>query len=116
MKIFKFNKEVGKHITKFDSNFIMSQIVNTESPAHIGCMYLEAKGKIAYHQAVIPQLLLVLSGKGGVCGEDKEVVTVEEGNAVFREQGEWHETITEQGLTAVVIESKGLDPSVMRPR
>lgn len=41
----------------------MSQIVNTDSPVQVGCMYLEANGVVGYHQAVVSQLLLILEGE-----------------------------------------------------
>ncbi|WP_419150360.1 cupin [Lysinibacillus xylanilyticus] len=59
MKIYQLSKKNGKNITQFKSNFIMSRIINTEASASIGCMYLEENGVIGYHQAVVPQLLLL---------------------------------------------------------
>lgn len=112
MMIYSFSKEQGKKITKFDSNFIMSRIIQTEKPAHIGCMYLEEHGIIGYHQAVVPQLLLIMNGEGFVRGEGEEYIKVQPGDAVFWAKGEWHETKTDIGLTAIVIESKELQPEL----
>ncbi len=53
----------------------MSRIINTDASASIGCMYLEENGIIGYHQAVVPQLLLILDG-------DK----VQTGDAIFGEK------------------------------
>ncbi|KZE63977.1 cupin [Fictibacillus phosphorivorans] len=111
MKIYHFQKETGKIITKFNSNFIMSRITQTQKPAHIGCMYLDENGIIGYHQAVVPQLLLIVSGEGWVRGETDEYSKVHSGEAVFWEKDEWHETKTETGLTAIVIESEELTTS-----
>jgi len=111
MKIYKFNKESGMKITKFNSNFVMSRIIQTEKPTHIGCMYLEENGVIGYHQAVVPQLLLILSGEGYVCGDNKVYTKVQTGDAVFWDKDEWHETKTERGLTAIVVESEELNPA-----
>ncbi|CAM5721649.1 hypothetical protein SAFG77S_10485 [Streptomyces afghaniensis] len=72
MKIFRFNKESGKQITQFNSCFIMNRILETKKEAYIGCMYLEENGIIGLHQAVIPQLLLIVSGIGYVRGEKNE--------------------------------------------
>ncbi|GGF35975.1 hypothetical protein GCM10010954_38740 [Halobacillus andaensis] len=41
MEIYQFNKQKGKKITKFDSNFIMNRITQTQKSAHIGVMHLE---------------------------------------------------------------------------
>jgi quercetin dioxygenase-like cupin family protein len=112
MEFYRFGQEVGKQISKFNSDFIMSRIIQTEHAAHIGCMHLEAGGVIGYHQAVTPQLLLILVGEGLVRGEQDEYVTVQAGDAVFWNKEEWHETKTATGLTAIVIESEELHPSL----
>lgn len=111
MEIYTFNKESGMNISKFDSNFIMSRIIRTEKGTQVGCMYLEENGVIGYHQAVVPQLLLIMSGEGYVRGEKEEYIKVQAGDAVFWEKDEWHETKTDDGLTAIVIESETMDPS-----
>jgi quercetin dioxygenase-like cupin family protein len=115
MEFYKFNKRSGKKINKFNSDFTMSRILNTENAAHIGCMYLEENGVIGYHQAVSPQLLLIMNGEGYVRGEKDEYFKVQSGDAVFWEKDEWHETKTDKGLTAIVIESEELNPSSFMP-
>ncbi|MFC3746505.1 cupin [Paenibacillus sp. GCM10012306] len=112
MEIYSFSKETGKRITKLDSDFMMSRIIQTESAAHIGCMFLEGNGIVGYHQAVIPQLLLIMAGEGLVRGETDEYVKVQAGDAVFWQKEEWHETKTSTGLTALIIESETLNPAV----
>nr|WP_272880028.1 cupin [Sulfoacidibacillus ferrooxidans] len=111
-----FGQEIGKSITHFDSNFIMSQVLLTDKAAHIGCMHLESNGIIGFHQALSPQLLLVVNGQGWVRCDSEEKVHVVIGDAVFWNKGEWHETQTETGLTAIVIESDELNPSLFMPR
>ncbi|MCU4987856.1 cupin [Bacillus cereus] len=113
MKIFDFNEKVGKQITAFQSNFIMSKIVNHTGNIHIGAMHLQENGIIGYHEAVVSQLLLIVNGEGYVCGADKEKVKVEAGQAVFWKKGEFHETCTENGLIAIVIESEDLEDGVL---
>ncbi|SOC44274.1 cupin domain-containing protein [Ureibacillus acetophenoni] len=112
MKIYKFDKESGNKINKFDSDFVMSRIIQTEKSARVGCMYLEKNGIIGYHQATVPQLLLIMNGEGYVRGQEEEFVKVQPGEAVFWEKDEWHETRTDNGLTAIVIESEELNPSM----
>ncbi|MGM2769990.1 cupin [Bacillus sp. PGP15] len=115
MEIYQFKKEGGKKITKFNSDFIMARIISTQKAAHIGCMHLEENGIIGYHQAVIPQLLLIVNGEGFVRGENEEFIKVQSGDAVFWEKNEWHETKTDIGLIAIVIESEELNPSSFMP-
>jgi len=97
--------------SKFESDFMMSRIIQTDKATNIGCMHLDENGVVGYHQAEVPQLLLVINGEGYVRNEKEVYVKVAPGDAVFWEEGEWHETKTEKGLTAIVIESIELDPS-----
>ncbi|OUB49847.1 cupin [Bacillus cereus] len=103
MKIFDFSEKVGKHLSVFQSNFIMSKIVNHQGNVHIGAMHLRENGIIGYHEA------------GYVCGENKEKIKVEAGQAVFWEKGELHETSTEHGLTAIVMEAENLEQGIVMP-
>lgn len=70
MKIYNFKPESGTPVTAFNSNFILSRIIQTEERTHIGCVYLGHQGVIGFHQATCPQLLLILNGEGYVRGED----------------------------------------------
>src|SRR5699024_9396745 len=104
-------KETGKKITQFNSDFILTRIALTQKVANIECMHLEKNGVIGFHQAVMPQLLLVVNGEGFVRGESAEFVKVQSGEAILWEKDEWHETKTDTGLTAIVIQSEELDIS-----
>lgn len=115
MKIYTFHQKQGTKITKFDSNFVMSKIVQTNQEAYLGCMYLEEKDIIGYHQAVVPQLLLIVNGEGLVKGEQDQYVPIKAGEAVFWEENEWHETKSDSGLMAIVIESPELEPAKFMP-
>lgn len=113
MKIFDFSEKVGKHISAFQSNFIMSKILNHKGNVHIGAMHLRENGIIGYHEAVVSQLLLIVDGEGYVCGADKEKVKVKAGQAVFWEKGEFHETSTEKGLMGIVMEAEELERAIL---
>ncbi|MFJ8354299.1 cupin [Bacillus paramycoides] len=115
MKIFDFSEKVGKHISAFQSNFIMSKILKHQGNIHIGAMHLQENGIIGYHEAVVSQLLLIVQGEGFVCSADKEKVKVEAGQAVFWTKGEFHETSTEKGLMAIVIEAENLEQAILMP-
>lgn len=115
MEFYKFSKDSGKIISKFNSNFIMSRVIQTDKPANIGCMHLDANGIVGYHQAVEPQLLVIITGEGYVRNDKQEYFKVKSGDAVFWEKDEWHETISDKGLTAIVIESVELNPSLFMP-
>ena len=115
MEFYTFDKDSGSKISKFNSDFIMSRIIQTNKVTNIGCMHLDRKGIVGYHQAVGPQLLLILNGEGYVRAGKGEYMKVETGDAVFWEKDEWHETKTDVGLTAIVIESEELHPASFMP-
>jgi len=115
VKVFDFSEKSGKRISVFQSNFIMSKIVNHQGNVHIGAMHLQENGIIGYHEAVVSQLLLIMDGEGYVCGADKEKVKIRAGQAVFWEKGEFHETSTEHGLLAIIMEAENLEQSIVMP-
>jgi quercetin dioxygenase-like cupin family protein len=73
-------------------------------------------GRIARHPATVPQILAVLEGNGHVSGDDGAFEAIAAGEAVFWSAGEEHETVSDGGLTAVVLEAAELRPPSRRPR
>ena len=110
MEFFSFAKEHGYAVAQFDSNFTLARLARTEGRTVISYMYLEENGIIGYHMTPVNQILYVVQGEGFVCGETKEYKRIQAGEAVFWTRGEWHETKTEKGLTAIVIEGETLSP------
>jgi quercetin dioxygenase-like cupin family protein len=84
------------------------------APFEVACFRIEAGGRIARHPATVRQLLAVVDGSGWVSGGDGERQPIRAGEAVVWEAGEEHETTTETGLTAFVIEGDGLLPFARR--
>lgn len=111
MKLFRFDKEVGTHISRYESDFRLSRILRTENAnLQISCMYLDVDGVIGLHPATVDQLLLIMEGEGMVTGSEQKETKVSKGEGVFWKAGEWHETKSEKGMTAITIEGKGIDP------
>lgn len=75
---------------------------------HVSCMRLPPGGLVGLHQASGPQLLAVVEGGGWFRGQEEERTRISPGEAVFWNAGEWHETGSDGGLVAVVIESRHL--------
>lgn len=73
-------------------------------------------GRIARHPATVPQILAVLEGQGRVSGAAGELEAIAPGEAVFWDAGEEHETVSDSGLTALVLEAAELRPPPRRPR
>lgn len=116
MKIYRFDVDAGRTIDKFGSvNFILSRIVRLNADAQVSCLYLGPNGNVGYHQAVTPQLFLVVQGEGWARNETSKRVPISMGHAVFWDKDEWHESGTNAGLIAIVIESEVLNPSEFMP-
>ncbi|WP_026695231.1 cupin domain-containing protein [Peribacillus kribbensis] len=111
MKLFTFRSDTGKKIEQYDShNVIFSKIMKTDQPAFFGCMYIEPHGIVGRHEATLPQLFLVLDGEGWASGPDGRRAVIKKGDAVFWDAGEMHESGSETGMTAIILESPNLNP------
>jgi len=116
MKLYRFDREVGKSIDAYNSSrFIIARIARLFEEAVINCAYLETNGVIGYHQVTIPQVFLVVQGEGWVRNETSERVSIKAGEAVYWGKDEWHESGTERGMTAIIIESAKFDLSKLTP-
>jgi quercetin dioxygenase-like cupin family protein len=80
------------------------------APVQAACFRLEPGGRIGRHPASVPQLLAVVAGSGWASGADGVPQPLGSGDAVFWEAGEEHETGTDEGLTAIVLEGESLLP------
>src|SRR5258708_37087122 len=75
-----------------------------------GCRHWGPGGVLCRHPAGTRQLLLVVAVEGWVsAGGDRRPITV--GQAAYWEPGEEHETTTDGGLTAFILESDTLEPT-----
>lgn len=110
MKLFRFDAGVGREIEAFGSvHLTMSGILRLNGEAHVGCMHIGAGGVVGYHQATLPQLFLVVQGMGWVRGAEERRVQVSAGQAAWWEAGEWHESGSDDGMVAIVIEGDHVD-------
>lgn len=105
----RFDVESSRSIDRFDSvGFCLAPLVRGTS-CRIGTIYLAPGGCIGRHRAVGTQLLAVVTGIGEVAGGDGIAHRIEPGLAAVWGDGEEHETRTDDGLTAIVVEGEGLD-------
>jgi quercetin dioxygenase-like cupin family protein len=96
-------------ITEFGSEGASIQRIATSDEISVVRIALRAGGRLAMHPASRPQLFIVVEGAGTVCGDEGDAQTVSAGTSVWWQQGEFHETNTELGLVAIVIEANSLD-------
>lgn len=106
-RTFRFDADLGRSITQYGSNFVISRLFHS-GDLHVSCMRLGPGGLIGMHPASTPQLLAVVDGQGWTRGEDGERTSLTAGGAVFWERGEMHETGTDSGMMAIVIETAAL--------
>lgn len=113
MEIYKFNKEEGKKVEKYNSNLATYlKFIQTNEVANIGCMYIDPQGILGHHEAPIAQLFVVVQGEGWVTGKDKKRINIKVGEAAFWEKGEWHTSGSNSGMTAILIQSESLNPEL----
>lgn len=72
-------------------------------------------GGLGRHPATYAQILAVLEGSGHVSGADGKFHAISAGEAVFWPEGEEHETQSDAGLTALILEGEELRPWPNRP-
>ncbi len=112
MRIFRFDARAGRSIELYgSSNLVMSFIQRGEGQYQLGCMHVGPGGRVGRHQAVGPQLFLVVSGEGWVRGEDSDRIVITPGQAAFWTDGEWHEAGSDTGMTALVLEADAIEPA-----
>ena len=82
MKIFRFDRQNGRTIDRFNSSgFVIARVAYLLDEATIHCAYLEPNGLIGHHQASMPQLFFVAQGDGWVKGEGSEKTRIQTGYA-----------------------------------
>ncbi|HEY7729406.1 MAG TPA: cupin domain-containing protein [Gaiellaceae bacterium] len=110
MRLVLFGAEQGREIAAFGSvAFVHTRLAAAQGKAVIGIVRLGPGGSIGRHPAAAAQLLAVVEGTGAVSGADGEEQPIGPGVAAVWEPGEDHETRTDAGLVAVVVEAERLD-------
>jgi hypothetical protein len=102
--------DATRAITQFDSHgATIGGIVKCAGQARVSVLKLEAGGVVGMHEAVCPQLLLVVAGSGWTRAGDAERVAIASGQTALWEVGELHETGSHDGHTAIVVEAESLE-------
>jgi len=112
LELYSLAKQTSKPIHQYDSlNASITHLVKADTDFFLVCIRLEANGKLGEHQAVQNQLFIVVEGEGRVNSNGGEFAQITAGQAAFWRAGERHETRSETGLTAIVIEGRGIFPN-----
>jgi mannose-6-phosphate isomerase-like protein (cupin superfamily) len=98
-------------ITEFGSEGASISRVARGDDVTVVRIELRAGGRLAMHPASRSQLFMVVEGEGTVLADGTAPRRVSSGTSVWWQQGELHETRSELGLVAIVIEAGSLDPA-----
>jgi quercetin dioxygenase-like cupin family protein len=111
LKVLDFNAERALAISGLGSNAATAvPLTLPDGEAHVVCIRLGAGGVLGRHPAPVDQLFVVVEGEGWATGGDGERVPVAAGSAIYWDAGEEHESGSDAGLTAIVVESERLLP------
>ena len=96
-----------RRITQFGSRGTAVRGVTREGQVVV--IEIRPGGVLGRHPATVTQLFVVVAGSGWVSGADGERADVGAGEAALWEAGEEHESGSDKGMTAVVVEAERLD-------
>ena len=102
-------RESERRIERFGSREFGIKRLGRLADGQVVCVRLGAGGLVGRHVATIAQLFAVIEGDGWVAGGERRREPIAAGEAVVFAAGEEHESGTETGLVALVVESASLD-------
>jgi quercetin dioxygenase-like cupin family protein len=88
---------------------VSARVRRLAAEAHAVVIEIAPGGVVARHPAGVPQLFVVVSGSGWVSGANGEREAIQAGGAILWDQGEEHESGSETGMRALVVEAESLD-------
>jgi quercetin dioxygenase-like cupin family protein len=111
LKVLDFDAERALPISGLGSRAATAvPLTLPDGEAHIVCIRLGHGGILGRHPAPVDQVFVVIAGEGWVSGPDRARVPVSAGTAIHWTAGEEHESGSDAGLTAIVVESERLLP------
>jgi hypothetical protein len=88
---------------------VSARVRRLAGDAHVVVIEVGPGGVVGRHPAVGAQLFTVVRGSGWISGGDGEREPIGTGEAALWEAGEDHESGSEEGMTALVVEAESLD-------
>lgn len=105
MQILDFGGAQGHMIDRFESRHArhvgLAQIAGRGG---VSVIRLGPGGVLGRHPAVVDQLFCIIEGRGWVSGPDGARLAVGTGQAAYWRTGEEHESGSDDGMTALVVE------------
>lgn len=106
MEIITLDGLPARDVNMFGSNGFRVAVLGSITSAHIAVLTLGPGGVIGRHPAVGHQLFVIMTGTAEVSGENGATATIGPGQAALWSPDESHETRSEHGLTALVLEGE----------
>ena len=116
MRLYRFDAEAGRAIQQFGSvGLTITPVARMAEGGQVVAMAIEPGGHVGAHDAVGPQLFLVISGAGWVEGASGARAPIRAGQAAYWEDGERHTAGSPSGMSALVLEGPALDLTMLKP-
>jgi quercetin dioxygenase-like cupin family protein len=96
-----------REVERFES--VAARVRRLAPEAHVVVIEIAAGGRVGRHPAATRQLFVVVRGRGWVSGADGERRAITAGEAVLWDPGEEHESGSDDGMTALVVEAESID-------
>ncbi len=109
MQLIRFDQNHAHPIEHYQSiGASHAAIGHSTAETRLGCIYIEPGGILGAHPAGVDQFFLVVSGEGWISGEDGQRTAVSAGTGALWRAGEMHESGSDRGMTAIVIQASQL--------
>lgn len=101
-----------REIDRFEST--AARVRRLAAEAHVAVIEIEPGGRVGRHPAASRQLFAVVRGSGWVSGSAGTREPIEAGKAVLWDEGEEHESGSDDGMVAIAVEADELDVEAAR--
>ena len=116
MRLYRFDEDAGRAIHQFGSvGLTITPVARLAEGGQAVAMWIAPGGHVGAHDAVGPQMFLVIHGAGWVEGANGARASIHAGQAVYWEDGERHAAGSASGMGALVIEGPTLDLTMLKP-
>lgn len=107
MEIFELDVDGGRGIERFGSRGAHHvAVARVDGRGAVSVIRLAEGGVLGRHPAIVDQLFYVVDGDGWVAGDNGARAPIRTGQAAYWSAGEEHESGSDGGMTALVIEAQ----------
>lgn len=109
MDVIETGRETAERIEVYDSKASWSRpLGDGGGESHVYVLHFDPGGEIGAHEAGFDQLFIVVDGSGWGAGANGVRIPLRTGQAARFRKGEMHSKGSDEGMTAVMIQSDGL--------